>query len=105
MLVHGDDVCIMEKGQTQVLKVCVVEVGGGRDVLEHPDTLRRTPRPPPDQSDHRGKKRNLPSEKPCRAIFGTHNSVSQTPSSPPLIPGRVLLWIHKSAHLRWLEAP
>ena len=38
--------------------------------------------PPPDQSDHRGKKRNLPLGKSCRAIFCTQISGSQTPPPP-----------------------
>ena len=40
------------------------------------------PPPPPDQSDHRGKKRNLQWGKHCRAIFGTQNFGSQTPIPP-----------------------
>ena len=53
----------------------------GRDVFERPCTAggggyprppMDAPPPPQDQRDHRGKKRNLPLEKPDRPIFGTH---------------------------------
>ena len=37
------------------------------------------PPSPPDQSDHRGKKRNLPLGESCQAIFGTQTFGSQTP--------------------------
>ena len=39
--------------------------------------------PAPDQSDHRGKKRNLPLGKSGRAIFGAPTSGSQTRPPPP----------------------
>ena len=46
--------------------------------------LPQNPLPPsPDQSDHRGKKRNLQSGKSGQAIFGTQNFGSKTPSPPP----------------------
>ena len=66
-------------------------VAGGlplREVLEWPSTAGGgggVPPPPPDQSDHRGKKRNLPFGKSDRAIFVTHIFGSQTPPPPLLI--------------------
>ena len=42
------------------------------------------PPPPPDQSDHCGKKRNLQLGKSDWAIFGAETFGSQTP--PPLLP-------------------
>ena len=46
--------------------------------------LPQNPLPPsPDQSDHRGKKRNLQKGKSGQAIFGTPNFVSKTPFPPP----------------------
>ena len=48
------------------------------------DPSPKTPLPPsPDQSDHRGKKRNLQSGKSGQAIFGTPSFGSKTPSPPP----------------------
>ena len=49
--------------------------------LERLTTLAGPPPPPPDQSDHRGKKRNLQQGKSGQAIFGTQFFGSQTP--PP----------------------
>ena len=46
--------------------------------------LPQNPLPPsPDQSDHRGKKRNLQEGKSGQAIFGTPSFGSKTPSPPP----------------------
>ena len=58
---------------------------GSRTAIHRRGRGRPPPTPgptPPDQSDHRGKKRNLPSGKSCRAIFGTPIFGSQTPSPP-----------------------
>ena len=51
-----------------------------RDVLERLTTIRSPP--PLDQSDHRGKKRNLQEAKSGRAIFGLQPYGSQTPPPP-----------------------
>ena len=60
----------------------------GRDVLEWPHTIEGggvtppppwTPSPPSDQSDCRGKKRNLQKGQSSWAIFGTQAFGSQTP--------------------------
>ena len=42
------------------------------------------PPPSPDQRDHRGKERSLPSGTSDWAFFGTQTFGSQTPPSPPL---------------------
>ena len=47
------------------------------------DTKALCQPPPPDQSDHRGNKRNLQSGQSCRAIVGAEIFGSQTPSPPP----------------------
>ena len=49
------------------------------------------PSPPPDQSDHRGKKRNLQKGKSDRAVFGTQTFGSQTPPPPPSLPSNTSL--------------
>ena len=48
----------------------------------HPWGLPPLDPPPPDQSDHCGKKPNVPSGKSCRAIFSTQTFHSQTPPPP-----------------------
>ena len=55
----------------------------GKDVLERLTTIGGAP--PPDRSDHREKKRNLPLGKSCWAIFGTHLFGSQTSYPSPLL--------------------
>ena len=50
----------------------------------HPLPPLDPPPPPSDQSDHRGKTRNLPLGKSCWAIFGTQTFGSQTFPPPPV---------------------
>ena len=54
----------------------------GREVLKWPYTVGEAPPPPPNQSDHRGKNRNLPLGKSGPAILGTQ-TLSQNPPPPP----------------------
>ena len=67
--------CVLARGVLE----CLYIVGGAPPPPPPPG------HPPPDQSDHRGKNRNLQSGKSCRAIFGTQTSRSQTPYPPLLI--------------------
>ena len=69
----------MCKAQPQgFFRIIKSQGGGGGD--PSPKTLSP---PSPDQSDHRGKKRNLQLGKSGQAIFGTPSFGSKTPSPPP----------------------
>ena len=61
-------------------------IGTAKGKQSDTEALCQHPPPPPDQSDHRGGKRNLQSERPRRAIFGTQTFGSQTPPSPTSLP-------------------
>ena len=62
-----------------------------RAVRKRPLRMAVHRRRTPDQSDHRGKKRNLQWGNSCWAIFGTQTFGSQTPPPPPPPPLLMLL--------------
>ena len=82
----GHTVLVLGPDQVEIVpeEVCPRRRARGRLNIRTADNhRRRIPPSPPDQSDHRGKKRNLQSGKSCWATFGTQNFGSQTPEPPP----------------------